>query len=66
MAGWGRASSPGLHDTSHYVGPTITYALRKGVSVMFSPNFGLNQNSLDRIYRLGFNYELGQPFARER
>ena len=55
-----------LHDTSHYVGPTITYAMPKNVSVVFSPNFGLNSYSLDHIYRIGFNYELGQAFERTR
>lgn len=64
--GLGTRYSPGLHDTSHYVGPTIVYALPKGTSVTFSPNFGLNGNSIDRIYRVGFNYELGQAFGRER
>jgi hypothetical protein len=64
--GLGDRYSFGLHDTSHYVGPTITYALPRNVSVVFSPNFGLNSNSLDHIYRIGLNYEVGQVFARAR
>ena len=64
--GLGDRHSAGLHDTSHYIGPTISYALPKGLSAMFSPNFGLNNNSLDHIFRVGLNYEIGQPFARAR
>jgi len=64
--GLGDRHAAGLHDTSHYLGPTLSYALPHGVSAMFSPSFGLNGNSLDHIFRLGLNYEIGQLFARER
>lgn len=64
--GLGDRYSFGLHDTSHYIGPTVTYALPKGMSAVFATNFGLNDNSVDRIYRLGFHYEIGQAFRRER
>lgn len=64
--GLGDRYSFGLHETSHYFGPSATVSLPKGISLMFSPNFGLNEHSVDRIYRVGLQYEFGQPFARER
>jgi len=58
--GLGDVQSLGTHDTSQYLGPTATWSLPRGMSVMASPNFGLNGYSAARIYRVGVSYELGQ------
>jgi hypothetical protein len=62
--GLGDRYSFGLHDTSQYLGPTINWSAPSGVTLSFSPQFGLNDNSLARIYRFGVSYEIGQIFSR--
>jgi hypothetical protein len=49
-----------LHDTSHYIAPTVGWDLPARMRISFSPGFGLTGNSLDRIYRVGFAYEMPQ------
>ncbi len=58
--GLGDRYSFGTHDTSHYVAPTVNWSIPYGASFTFSPGFGLNDNSLPHIYRVGVSYELGQ------
>lgn len=58
--GLGDTNSLGTHDTSHYVGPTVNWSSPNGMTVSFSPNFGLNDYSVSRIYRFGLAYEIGQ------
>ena len=66
--GLGDTWSLGLHDTSHYVAGDVNWAIVPGFGVMFSPGFGLNDNSMARVYRFGVTYETGQgwPWSRER
>jgi hypothetical protein len=64
--GLGDRYSFGLHETSHYAGPTLAWGMPGGMTAMFSPNFGLNSNSVDRIYRVGMAYEFGQAFRSRR
>ena len=58
--GLGDRYTPGLHDTSHYVAPIISWQRANGPRLSFSPGFGLNSNSLDHILRIGVAYEFGQ------
>lgn len=62
--GLGDRQSFGLHNTSHYVGPTINWSAPKGTTFSFSPQFGLNDYSIPRLYRFGVSYEIEQLFSR--
>ena len=57
--GLGDVSSLTLADTSHYIAPIIGWQLPKS-RLSFSTGFGLNSNSLDRVYRIGWASELPQ------
>ena len=50
--------------TSHYLGPLINWAAPNGMTLSFSPQFGLNDYSLPRLYRFGVSYEIDQLFSR--
>ena len=50
----------GLKATSHYLGPTLAFSIPRGPTVTFSPNFGLNDNSMGVIYRIKVAYEIPQ------
>jgi hypothetical protein len=58
--GLGDRSSFGLHNTSHYAGPTINWTAPYGTTISFSPQFGLNDYSIPRLYRFGVSYEIEQ------
>ena len=60
--GLGDANGFGWHATSQYLGPTLAFTIRKGPTLMFSPNVGLNDNSLGVIYRFKVSYEFQQFF----
>jgi hypothetical protein len=62
--GLGDRYTPGLHDTSHYVGPAVNWRSPAGLTLSFSPQFGLNDHSVARIYRFGISYEVSQVFSR--
>lgn len=62
--GLGDRYTPGLHDTSHYLGPAINWSSPAGLTVSFSPQFGLNDHSVARLYRFGVSYEISQVFGR--
>jgi hypothetical protein len=64
--GLGTSDGFGLSATSHYIGPTISYDVPHGPTISFSPNFGLNDNSVGTIYRVKVSYELQQIFHRKR
>ncbi|MGB9030894.1 MAG: hypothetical protein WCC27_12305 [Acidobacteriaceae bacterium] len=64
--GLGTTDSFGLHDTSHYVGPTVGIEIPRGPTLRFSPNFGLNGNSMGVLWRVSATYELQQFFGRFR
>ncbi len=61
--GLGDLGSFGLRNTSHYFGPIIAFDIPSGPTVSFSPNFGLNNNSLHALYRFKVSYELQQVFG---
>jgi len=58
--GLGDTDSLTLGQTSHYIGPTINWTIPNGPRITASPNFGLTDDSLSRIYRFGVAYEIGQ------
>lgn len=62
--GLGDRYHPGLHETSHYFGPALLWNAPHGVTVKFSPQFGLNDHSVPRLYRFGVSYEINQLFSR--
>src|SRR5277367_4501214 len=62
--GLGDLNSFGLKQTSQYLGPTLQYNIPHGPTVTFSPNVGLNDNSLGVLYRFKVSYEIQQLFGR--
>jgi hypothetical protein len=60
--GLGTTNQFGLQQTSHYVGPTLEWDLPNGPTIRFSPNFGLNDNSMGVLWRVGVSYEIQQAF----
>jgi hypothetical protein len=62
--GLGDRYTPGLHNTSQYVGPVVGWQLPSNMGVSFEEGFGLNDYSLDHIVRVGLAYEVGQLFHR--
>jgi hypothetical protein len=64
--GLGDSNGFGLNATSQYLAPTISYNVPRGPTLSFSPNFGLNDNSIGTIYRIRVSYELQQIFHRNR
>jgi hypothetical protein len=57
--GLGDIESLGTHNTSHYVAPTVIWS-PGAVSFRASPGFGLNDYSLQHVFRIGLSYEVGQ------
>jgi len=62
--GLGDTESFGLQSTSHYAGPTINWSAPGGVTLSFSPQFGLNDYSVPHLYRFGIAYEIDQFLSR--
>lgn len=58
--GLGTHASFGLHDTSHYAGPVVDFRIPNGPTVSFSPQFGLNDNSVGALWRFKLSYEVQQ------
>jgi hypothetical protein len=54
----------GLHDTSHYLAPTMAFSLPNGPTFRMSPTAGLNSNSHGFLLRFGVSYEIDQFFSR--
>jgi len=50
----------GLKNTSQYAGPTAALRLPHGTTVSFSPQFGLNDNSLGVLWRFKVSFEFQQ------
>ncbi len=64
--GLGDWHSFGTRLTSHYLGPTINWTSPNGIHLSFSPQFGLNDYSIPRLYRFGIQYEIEQIVNRFR
>jgi hypothetical protein len=58
--GLGDRYSFGWRQTSQYLGPTVAFNIPKGPSVVFSPSFGLNDNSVGVLWRFKISYEIQQ------
>lgn len=56
--GLGNAWDLSLRDTSHYVAPVVGWNLPGRSRLTFSPGFGLTDNSVNRLYRIGFAVEI--------
>jgi hypothetical protein len=61
--GLGDRHSFGLNQTAQYLGPTLNWTAPNGTTLSFSPQFGLNDYSIPRIYRFGISYEVNQLFG---
>jgi hypothetical protein len=61
--GLGDTNGFGWRATSQYIGPVIAYSIPRGPTIAFSPNFGLNDNSLGVLYRFSVSYEVQQIFS---
>jgi len=64
--GLGDWNSFGTRLTSQYLGPTINWSAPNGMTLSFSPQFGLNDYSLPHTYRVGISYEIEQVVNRFR
>lgn len=67
--GLGDRYSFGLKQTSQYAGPTVALNSPSGFTYVFSPQFGLNDNSIGLIWRFKVSYEFQQVrdiFRRKR
>ncbi len=64
--GLGERYSFGLADTSHYLGPVVTWNIPRGPTLRLSPNFGLNSNSNGFLFRFMLSYEIEQVFSKIR
>ena len=58
--GLGDRYSFGLKQTSQYAGPTLALNAPAGFTYVFSPQFGLNDNSIGAIWRFKVSYEFQQ------
>jgi len=64
--GLGDRYSFGLHDTSHYLAPTMAFRMPNGPTLSVSPAAGLNSNSHGFLLRFGVSYEINQFVSRLR
>jgi len=64
--GLGERYSFGLANTSHYLGPVVTWNIPRGPTLRLSPNFGLNSNSNGFLFRFMLSYEIEQVFSKIR
>jgi hypothetical protein len=64
--GLGDRYSFGLHDTSHYLAPTMAFRMPGGPTFSVSPAAGLNSNSHGFLLRFGVSYEINQFVSRLR
>jgi len=64
--GLGDRYSFGLHDTSHYLAPTMAFHMPGGPTFSVSPSAGLNSNSHGFLLRFGVSYEVNQFVSRLR
>ena len=58
--GLGTHAGFGLNETSHYVAPTLGWALANGTTLKVSPGFGVNGTSARLLLRFGVSYEIDQ------
>jgi hypothetical protein len=61
--GLGDRYSFGWKQTSQYLAPVLLFNVPHGPTLSFSPNFGLNANSVGTLYRFNVCYEIQQLFS---
>ncbi len=69
FGGLGTRYTFGTSGTSQYAGPTVSYSAPRNLTVLIGPEFGLNANSANVLWRLKVAYEINQfrdLFRRER
>jgi hypothetical protein len=49
-----------LHDTSHYIAPTVAWNFPNGTTFKISTAFGLTNNSHQRLVRFGISHEISR------
>ena len=60
FGGLGTADGFGVGQTEQYLGPTVALNTPSGFTYKFSPEFGLNDNSVGVLWRFGVSYEIQQ------
>jgi len=60
FGGLGTRYTFGLKQTQQYAGPTLAFNAPHGVTLKFSPEFGLNDNAAGVLWRFGASYEIQQ------
>lgn len=58
--GLGTHADFGLHETSHYIAPTVAWTLANGTTFRASPGFGVTGTSAPFLLRFGVSYEIAQ------
>jgi len=58
--GLGTHENFGLRDTSHYVAPTVAWAMPNGARFTVSPTFGVTEPSAKFLLRFAVSYEIDQ------
>jgi hypothetical protein len=58
--GLGTHADFGLHETSHYIAPTVAWTLANGVTFRVSPGIGLTDTSARFPMRFGVSFEIAQ------
>jgi hypothetical protein len=58
--GLGTHADFGLHDTSHYLAPVLSWTLMNGTQLRIEPSFGLTDTSARFLLRFGISYEVAQ------
>ncbi len=58
--GLGDHTGFGLHETSHYVAPTLAWTLANGTTFRVSPGFGVTDTSARLLLRFGVSCEIAQ------
>jgi hypothetical protein len=58
--GLGTYAEFGLHETSHYLAPTIGWSSASGTTFKISPSFGLTDTSARLMIRFGVSYEIAR------
>jgi hypothetical protein len=58
--GLGTHDDFGLHETSHYLAPTLAWTMANGTTFKVSPGFGLTGTSTGFLLRFGVSYEIAQ------
>lgn len=60
FGGLGTRYTFGTSGTSQYAGPTISFSAPRNITVLAGPEFGLNANSANVLWRLKVAYEVNQ------